>query len=91
MWFFGFRPQYIVDFDTKYSQKPQYVVVSPKLRLGRNGVILCLHKAKQHRNTNPLSAACPLRSRAQARKRVPCQVNNAQLKPLTCTASAQRR
>ena len=24
-------------------------------------------------------------------RRVPCQVNDAQLKPLTCTASAQRR
>lgn len=86
MWFFGFRPQYIVDFDPFYPIKAQHLVFSPSLHLGRNGVILCLHKAKQHRNTNPLSAACPLRSRAQARKRVPCQVNNAQSKPLTRTA-----
>ena len=68
-------------------QKAQHLVVSPNLHLGRNGVILCLHKEKQHRNTNPLSAACI----HQPRWCVPCQVNNAQLKPLTCKASAQRR
>lgn len=58
-------------------QKTQHLVVSPNLHLGRNGVILCMHKAKQHRNTNPLSAACI----HQPRWCVPCQVNNAQLKP----------
>ena len=38
--FLGFRPQYIVDFVPAYLYKAQHLVVSPRLHLGRNGVIL---------------------------------------------------
>lgn len=40
LWFFGSQPQYVVDFDTKYSQKPQHIVVSPGLQFGSKPVIL---------------------------------------------------
>ena len=92
MWFFGFRPQYIVDFDPFYPIKSPASCVFTQVAFGSNP---CYHMLESKGKGAATGGAAPPHLRRVApqgtSRRVPCQVNNAQSKPLTCTASAQRR
>ena len=71
-----------------HPKKAQHLVVSPNLRLGRNFAIIRLSTAVPHRNTNRSTAAVHPASRIASR--VPCQVNNAQLKPSRWETAVKR-
>ena len=92
--FFGFRPQYIVDFDPFYPIKSPASCGFTQVAFGSKR---CYTLVEDRGKGAATGGAAPLLLRRTASaqriacRRVPCQVNNAQSKPLTCTASAQRR
>lgn len=95
---FLFRPQYIVFKPAKM----RYFQLKSTIYCGRvklafpSKIVYHVRSTASHRtaHTHTGSAVLPRRTASAQRivcRRVPCQVNNAQLKPLTCTAIAQRR
>ena len=87
MWFFGFRPQYIVDFDPFYPIKSPASCVFTPFAFGSNP---CYHMLESKGKGAATGGAAPPHLRRVApqgtSRRVPCQVDNAQSKPLTRTA-----
>lgn len=93
---FFLPPQYIV----LEPAKMRYFQLKSTIYCGRvklafpSKIVYHVRSTASHR-THPTSFAVLPRRTASAQRivfrRVPCQVNNAQLKPLTCTASAQPR
>ena len=93
---FFLPPQYIV----LEPSKMRYFQLKSTIYCGRvklafpSKIVYHVRSTASHR-THPTGSAVLLHRTASAQRivcqRVPCQVNNAQLKPLTCTASAQRR
>ena len=93
---FFLPPQYIVLEPAKmryFELKNTIYCGRVKLAI-RFEMLYHVHSTASYR-THPTSfAVLPHRTASAQRvvcRCVPCQVNNAQLKPLTCTASAQRR
>ena len=93
---FLFRPQYIVFKPAKmryFQLKSTIYCVRVKLAFPSK-IAYHVRSTASHR-THPTGSAVLLHRTASAQRIacrcVPCQVNDAQSKPLTCTASAQRR
>lgn len=92
---FFLPPQYIVLEPAKmrYFQLKSTIYCGRVKLANRFEMLYHVRSTASHR-TYPTSFAVLPRRTASAQRivcqRVPCQVNTAQLKPLTCTASAQR-
>ena len=85
--FFGFRPQYIVDFDPFYPIQSPSSCIFTQVAFGSNP---CYHMLESKGKGAATGGAAPPHLRRVApqgtSRRVPCQVDNAQSKPLTRTA-----
>lgn len=95
---FFLQPQYIVLEPAKmrYFQLKNTIYCGRVKLANRFEMLYHVRSTASHRtaHTRTGSAVLPRRTASAQRivcRRVPCQVNTAQLKPLTCTASAQRR
>ena len=95
---FFLPPQYIVLEPAKmrYFQLKNTIYCGRVKLANRFEMLYHVRSTASHRtaHTRTGSAVLPRRTASAQRivcRRVPCQVNTAQLKPLTCTASAQHR
>ena len=95
---FFLPPQYIVLEPAKMRHfKLKSTIYCGRVKLAfPSKIVYHVRSTASHRTAHTRTgSAVLLRRTASAQRivcqRVPCQVNNAQSKPLTCTASAQRR